>query len=117
MSEDATEKKASREILVRIPVFDQQLAQEVRDQGTLLARLDERFKGMDERLERMDHDLFGNGKPGKLSEMEDDIKDSCDRVDVLEKADSHMKGWVAGVVGVGLFIGGLAEFIAHVKGH
>jgi hypothetical protein len=99
-----------QEIVVKIPLYQQQeLSRDVKKHGELLARLDER-------LERMDHDLFGNGQPGTLKTMEQSIEATSKRVLTLEKSESHLKGWVAGVLAVALFIGGFAEFLYHM-GH
>lgn len=98
-----------QELVVRIPLYQhRELAKDVREHGELLAKIGER-------LERMDHDLFGNGQPGKIQVLEKDIQSNSSRVEVLEKTESHMKGWVAGVLFVALAIGGLAEFLYHVN--
>lgn len=103
------ESQEPQELVLRIPMYQQQeLMRDVRKHGELLARLDER-------LERMDHDLFGNGQPGTLKTMEDSIAGTAKRVLTLEKSESHLKGWVAGVVAIGLLIGGVAEFLYHVS--
>lgn len=91
-----------QELIVKIPLFQQkELARDVKEQGKLLIRLEER-------LERMDHDLFGNGQPGKIQVLEK-------QVGTLTNAESHLKGWVAGVLALAMLIGGFAEFLYHIK--
>lgn len=59
-------------------------------------------------VERIDHELLGNGQPGKISLIEG-------RLGKLENSESHLKGWVLGVGGVFLCVGALAEFIYHIS--
>jgi hypothetical protein len=74
----------------------QEWAKDVKEQGKLLIRLEER-------LERMDHDLFGYGQPGKIETMEKDIQ-------ALQTKESGRRGMFELVVGLAV----AAELIYHV---
>lgn len=43
-------------------------------------------------LERMDHELFGNGQPGRLKELDTKIQDLDDKVEDHERFKSYIKG-------------------------
>ena len=48
-------------------------------------------------LDRMDHELFGNGQPGKLRELDTKIQLLDDRVESHERFKSYIKGTFAAI--------------------
>lgn len=59
-------------------------------------------------LERIDHELFGNGQPGLLKEIQDDVDELDDKIDKLEY-------WRSGIVAVLAFIGFAVGLFAAIK--
>lgn len=57
-------------------------------------------------VERMDKELFGNGQPGRLKELEQAISAVDARVDDHDKSRSYIKGAGAAILGLVSLFGG-----------
>lgn len=75
------------------------------DLGRTLGRIEATLEGFQQTLERFDHHLFGNGQPGKLSEIDTHLTATDERVDDLERSRSWIKGGAAAITGLVSMLG------------